>query len=163
MGISDIKDKLTSPEDREVLSPWMTLGIIMHDLYGLSYQEVCDKIRNGKGGDTLARAGRSPAGQRLREYLTEFRDQPEKLTRLIIQASSLDVAADLLLALEWARETRDYRAMHSISKDLLAMGGVTTEPKKQQAAPQAIHIHLGSGSLDIPAAETSWEFVDDDS
>jgi len=155
-----LRDTLPSEEERETLTPWVALGLIMHDLYGYSYKEVCEKIRNGKGAATLAKSAKSPAGRRLRATIMELADNPVELTKLYMKAQSMDVTADFLLALEWAKEAHDYRAVHQMTKDLLNLATVSGD-SKQREQPQVVHIHLESGSLDIPIVKTDYEVLDD--
>ena len=160
--ISDLKHEMTVPEKRETLTPWLILGMAMHDLYGYTYKEVVDKIRGGKGESTLSKSAISPAGKRWRAKIADLVSSPEKLSKVLIQAASLDVTADFIMALEWAKDARDYRAVHSMTKDLLAVAGISGDEKKKPDAPTAVHIHLESKSLDIPAVEMDYEIVDEE-
>ena len=157
----DQRDQMVPEEERTVLAPWQIHGIIMHVLNGYTWKEVAQKLRGGKGVDTLRKVFRSPAGLALRERLTELTDNPAELAKLVIAASSLDVTADLLVALEWAKEARDHRSVHSMTKDLLQIAGVSSEQKKREQ-PQTVHIHIEGGSLDLPIPLTSYEIVDEE-
>jgi hypothetical protein len=147
-------------KEREELRPWHALGLIMHDLYGYTYKEVADRLRNGKGAETLRQVAQSPAGKRLKERVAELIDSPDKIAKLFIQASSLDVTSDFLVALEWAKEARDYRAVYAMTKDLLRIASVS-EDSKASERPSAVHIHLSGGSLDAPIVKTDYEIVED--
>lgn len=149
-------------EERERLTPSLALGIIIHDLYGLTWKEVAERIRDGRGYDNFRRSARSPAGKRLREQIQELADHPKELAKLYMQAQSMDVTVDFLAALQWAKDARDYRAVHSMTKDLLQFAGLRTDEKKESVSQQAIHIHLDAGSLDTPAVQTSYEVVEAD-
>ena len=151
--------KFTPPEERESLTLWIALGIIMHDLYGLTWKETCRRVRGGKGYDTLRKSAASPAGKALREKIAGLADKPEKLSALLINAESMNLTVDFLLALDWAKEAHDYKAVHQMTKDLLKIAGVD-EPKEKQT-PQTVHIHLEGGSLDIPTIQTEYEVVDE--
>ena len=145
---------MTLPKDREDLKPWHMIGLAMHDMYGLSWEEVGDRI--GRGHTVLHVIARSPAGNRFRERLKELYETPEAVALLLMKANSINVTADFFAALEWAKEARDYAAVHKMTKDLLSMVGA--EEKQRDDAKDTrpeLHIHLDASSLDVPFVTTS--------
>lgn len=145
---------MTLPKDREDLKPWHMIGLAMHDLYGLTWEEVGDKM--GHGHTVLSDIGRSPGGTAFRARLMELAKTPEAVALLLMKANSINVTADFFVALEWAKEARDYAAVHKMTKDLLSMVGAEEKQRDEgrDTRPE-LHIHLDAKDLDVPFVTTS--------
>lgn len=152
---------MTEPKDRESLKPWHMIGIAMHEVYGLTWDEVADRV--GRGKSTLPAVASSPAGQWFRKRLHELFDEPEQIARLLLQANSINATADFLLAMQWAKEANDYDAVGRFAKDLIKMSG-GLESSGSGSGGNEIHIHLGGGEAQLlsPTEEitTSYEVVE---
>lgn len=145
---------MVQPRDRTTLKPWHMIGIAMHELYGLTWEEVGDKM--GKGHTVLSDIARSPAGSAFRERLLELAESPEAVALLLMKANSINVTADFFVALEWAKEARDYAAVHRMTKDLLTLAGA--EERKQEpedSGARELHIHLDAKDLNVPFISSS--------
>lgn len=153
--------KMTAPIDRVNLKPWHMIGIAMHELYGLSWTEVGERL--GRGHTVLSDIGRSPAGVAFRERLLQLAETPESVALLLMKANSLNVTADFMTALEWAKEARDYAAVHRMTKDLLTLAGAEERqtPETKQNV-QELHIHLDAKDLAAPIVTSTVKVLDAD-
>ncbi len=150
---------MTQPKDREDLKPWHMIGLAMHELYGLSYEEVGDRL--GRGHTVLCDIGRSPAGERFRGRLKELCETPEAVALLLMKANAINVTADFFAALEWAKEARDYVAVHRMTKDLLVLAGAEESQKEDKGKQtQELHIHLDARDLTVPYVTSSMVMLD---
>lgn len=107
----------------------------------------------------------SPAAKELKDYLDKKLGDPADFAKELAKANSLDVTLDWYMALEWAKEARDYDAVAKMSKDLAALGGVQATPPKQEVeTTKTITIHFDGSDLNQQTVEAEWEeIVDDDS
>lgn len=140
-------------EDLEVLKPWMSMGISMHVMYGWTWEEVATKI--GHNVDSLRKVSRSPAGRRLREKLQEMFEQPEQVAKLILMSNQVNATVDYLVALEWAKEARDYNAVARMTEKMMPK-----IVKEQEAAPppQQIQITIMGGGAPMAEAFVPTDF-----
>jgi hypothetical protein len=149
---------MVQPHDRTNLKPWHMIGLAMHDLYGLTWEEVGDKL--GKGHTVLCSIGGSPAGTAFRTRLMELAESPEAVALLLMKANSINVTADFFAALEWAKEARDYAAVHKMTKDLLTLAGAEERQKDdERVQTQELHIHLDAKDLAVPFVTSSLELM----
>lgn len=109
---------LPKPEEKTSLLHWQHLGIIMHELFGLSYKEVAERIRGGKGKDTLQRVANSPAGKALREQLQDKLTDTDWLVKNLLKSNEIEAVVDEALAREMARRAGDYKQLHAMNKNI---------------------------------------------
>lgn len=150
---------MTQPKDREDLKPWHMIGLAMHELYGLTWEEIGDRL--GRGHTVLSTISHSPAGTRFRGRLKEMCETPEAVALLLMKANAINVTADFFAALEWAKEARDYVAVHRMTKDLLVLAGAEESQKEEKGAQkQELHIHLDARDLAAPYVTSSMVMLD---
>jgi hypothetical protein len=150
---------LTEPEDRETLEPWHMIAITQHELFGLSFNEVARRMGRSSG-DYLKRLARSKPGLSLQEKLHSLFDSPDKIATFLLKANAIDVTMDFLAALEWAKDARDYIAVHKMTKDLLTFAGLGEKKEKSDDGSKTIHLHLDLSSLSVPEVKTSYELLE---
>lgn len=150
---------MTLPRDRETLKPWHMIGIAMHELYGLTWEETGDKM--GRGHTVLSQIAHSPAGSAFRERLLELTETPEAVALLLMKANSINVTADFFAALEWAKDARDYVAVHKMTKDLLTMAGAEErQTADSKTEVRELHIHLDAKDLELPFISSSSQLME---
>lgn len=147
-------------QERETLNTWHMIAVIKRWL-GQSTEDVAKLV--GKAPGTIDNLMCSPAAKRLKAHLDKKLNDPVALAKELAIVQSLDVATDWYLALDWAKEARDYAAVAKMTKDLAALGGVQATPPKQQIeTSKTIRIVLDSESIDQEAVEADWEELEDD-
>lgn len=150
---------MVMPKDRETLKPWHMIGIAMHDLYGLTWEEVGDRM--GRGHTMLSQVGLSPAGKAFRQRLRDMTQTPEAIALMLMKANSLNVTFDYMQALEWAKEARDYAAVGRMTKDLLSLAGAEEKQvEEDQGKELHYHIHLDGNSLEAPFVTSTHQLLD---
>jgi len=153
--------KWTDNKKREILKPWHTVACVRHWMNGESTAQIARDM--GKGATTLTDLFKSPAAVRLRDFLDKELQDPVELAKSMAKANSLGVTMDWYMALEWAKEARDYRSVAQMTKDLAALGGVQAIPPKQEIeTSKTIRIVFEGDSLDTKTVEAEWEEVNDE-
>lgn len=94
----------------------------------------------------MNQAAKSPAGERLKETLSKFLDDPAVIVQMLLRAHAVDASADYIMALEWAKEARDYNFVSKAAKEIWEMTDIVGS-KKEEEKKTEIHVHLDSGSL----------------
>lgn len=84
---------------------------------------------------------------------------PEQVAEITLKAASVNATQDYMTALEWAKEARDYQAVHRMTKDLLDFADVG-QKKDSGDGGRTIHIHLDAKDLDSPEVDTEFEVLD---
>jgi len=149
----------------EHLKPWQAVAIVQHELYGMTWKQVAEPL--GKSENYLCALGNSPAGQRLRQYVTDMCDQPEAIALMLMKAATVNFTADYMTAIQWAKDAKDYAVLHRMLKDALVLAGAEDRKNEKATGKVEYHIHLDGGTLDEPKVLTKHEVleaevVDDD-
>jgi len=153
--------KYPDTHERETLKPWHTVALVRHWLFGESAASIAKDM--GRGASTIADLTRCPAALRLKVYLDDKAGDPVQLAKDMAKGNSLGVTMDWYMALEWAKEARDYRSVAQMTKDLAALGGVQAIPPKQEIeTSKTIRIVFEGDSLDTKTVEAEWEEVNDE-
>lgn len=109
---------------------------------------------------TVSSVLKAPAAKNIKAYLDEHYSDPVALAKELAKANALDVTGDWYLALEWAKEARDYEAVAKMTKDLAALGGVQAQaPKQEVETHKTVRIVLDTDTLDAGIVEADWEEV----
>lgn len=135
---------LPDSSERETLNTWHMIAIAKHELYGLSWQEVVDEMRGGKGKTTIVKVANSPAGKRFREKLLEEIGDVPNLVKKMMESDTIGKYMDWMMAFEWAKEARDYKQMHTMVKDV---GLKKVLEEDQQQGPRTIVLNLSANDL----------------
>lgn len=145
----------------ETLKPWHTIMIIRKYLYGEPWKLIAKDLNRNEG--SLSQIASSPAGKRLREHLDQRFEDPVELVKSMAAANTLGVATDWYMALEWAKDARDYDSVARMAKDLAALGGVqATAPKQQIEETRTVKIVLDTDTLDTESVEADFTIIEDE-
>ena len=149
-------------EYTELKKPVHIIACVRHWLFNESASKVAKEL--GIGPSHLADIFKSPAAKELREELRNRVGDPVELAKDIAKSNGLGVTLDWYMALEWAKQARDYGAVAKMSKELAALGGVQATPPKQEIEEKkTIRIVLDSSTLEQESVEADWvEVVDSD-
>lgn len=123
------------------LKTWHKYALAKNVVYGMSLEKVAKEL--GKNPQTLRDVARTPSGQ---EYIVELDSQSDAVSvvRNLLQSESLNMYLDWLLAFGWAKENRDYDAVHRMVKDL-GLKGIIGDESGQ--APTQIVVNLSGTDL----------------
>lgn len=155
-------DKVKKPEELEVLKPWQTAALIHRFLFQDSWAK-CARSAGKRDAKHLSQIAKSPAAKRLTDYLEKSIGDPVQMAKDIAAAASLNVTLDWYMALEWAKEAKNFEAVARMSKDLAALGGVqATAPKQEIETQKTIKIVFDGTDLDQEIVEADWEEVQDE-
>ena len=153
--------KYPTYKELEVLKPWHAIAVTRHHLFDETWADISKDISRNE--TTLSAIANSPAGKRLTAFLKSKVSDPVGLAMILAQANSLGVTTDWYMALEWAKEARDYDAVARMSKELAALGGVQATPPKQQIEEtRTVKIVLDTDSLETEAVEADFTIVEDE-
>jgi len=152
-------------KELEHLKPWQAVAITIHELYGKTWKEVGEQFN--KSENYMVQIGSSPAGTRLKAYISDMCDKPEAIALMLMKASTVNFTADYLTAIEWAKDAKDYAVLHRMLKDALVLAGAEDRKNEKATGKVEYHIHLDGGTLDEPKVLTKHEVleaevVDDD-
>lgn len=153
--VQDLRDQYPDTRERETLKVWHYHAIAKKYIYGLTWEEVGKIFNKSKG--YLSSLACSPAGRRFREKIQNM--EPEQIAEITLKAASVNATQDYMMALEWAKEARDYQAVHRMTKDLLDFADVGSK-KDQGSGGRTIHIHLDAKDLESPEIETDFQVLD---
>ena len=161
VGMSYFKDHNydKNPEKLTRLKGWHVHAIMLREMYGYRWEEIGERL-NKSGNRIKQIVERSPAAKELRKKVVEMLGNPQVLARIMLEANVVNATVDMLTALQWAREKKDYNAVARMTKDMLALGGI--EPQSAKAVPQEIVVHLGTGSLEQLKIKTSYKKSNED-
>lgn len=140
------------------LPQWVKLALVKRATEDLSYKDAAAVF--GKGEKTLQKYGQSPAAAKWLEPLQEFLSDPIAMSRAILQASSLNITLDRLMALQTAKDAGDYKTVDKIAADLQDRVGIVA--KKHDANAIQVKINFGGANFDAPVVEAEWEIDGDD-
>jgi hypothetical protein len=155
------KSRVKEYKETSELLPWHMVALAKHVTYGASYKAIGKDM--GRSAAQIGAVASSEAGQKYMEELREQISNPKLMVRNLMEASSLKVFADAMVALEWAKESKDYAAIHRFAKDI-GLKSILDQDKEQMTAA-VVQINLGSNDLASVPIETSYEVVsslDDD-
>ena len=163
MGKHRIKYELKRPDlkvmrdsidgaKRQLLS-WHKYAIAKHVIYGTSLTKLAKE--SGKNPQTLSDIVKSEKGQ---EYMAELESQSDAvaMVRNMLQSDSLNMYVDWQLAFGWAKENRDYDAIHRMVKDL-GLKSIIGEESVQGATQ--ITVNLSGTDLAASSGSVSHEVI----
>jgi len=153
-SLTRVKDK-EPPQTPQELRPWHRLAIVKHEIYGDSWDAIAEE--HGKSGHTIREIASTPAGQRAIQEIREL-TTIKGLTQMLLENAQLGMFEDWLVALDWAKQARDYKTVHSMLKDVGLQP--TLESTKRDDRPQTIMINLSSGDLDAIQVKQSYTMID---
>lgn len=143
-------------EDPAELPVWMKMVIIRHEIYGESYRAICEEI--GKSSETVTQYNRTPAAKKVKQQIAEM-TSIKSLVQAAMESATVQMYADWLMALEWAKGARDYKMMHTMMKDV-GLQPILQEAKQQNSVPTTLVLNLGSATLDQIETKTSYVVMD---
>lgn len=142
--LAKMRDKAPEARERETLLPWHMMAIAKKELYNLTWQEIADEMRNGKGSATMSQVYNSPAGVRYREELQEHLADIPTMVKTMMDSATLQMYIDWMQAFEWAKDARDYKQIHTMAKDV---GLKKVVEEDQQQGPRTIVLNLSANDL----------------
>lgn len=144
------------------LPVWVRTAISMHDLLGMSWREVCEKV--GKSPHTLDNYKKAPAVKQWRAELAEISEDPKAMAEMLMKAHGLSITLEYLSAFEKAISSGDYKETGIMARDLLDRVGIQKKAPKQEL-PTSIHITYSGRpghSFEPLAVEAEWETVEEE-
>jgi hypothetical protein len=134
---SDAKGKHVNQvglEKARKLLPWHRMMIARKVVYGHSHADLAEEFK--KKPQTIA----------------NILDWESANVEMLIESQQLEAFGDAMLAREWAKENRDYDALHRMNKDI-GLHKILT--KNDKSAPTAIVINMPSAdAMDMYNAPT---------
>lgn len=152
--------ELQQSELRTTLEPWHAVAIAQHELFGKPWSQIAEEMRGGRGAHTMREVSESPAGEALRTKIADIVGDPMQLVKLLMQEHMLQAFADHLAAREWARDAKDYKALHAMNRDIDLMPLLETMKKPQQMGTPTLVVQLNGGKLDTAEIKTDYVVVD---
>lgn len=150
--IEKLRKKYPEARERQELKVWHYHMIAKKYVYGKTWKEVGEEF--GKSAQYLSRIANSPAGKEFRAKIENM--EPEQVAEATIKAASVDATHDFMIALEWAKEARDYKAVRKMTKDLLEFADVG-DKGGGDGGGQTIVLNLDASSLESPEVETDYQ------
>lgn len=145
--------KANEKEDVDELDTWQMFGIAMHEVYGLPYTQVAEKIREGRGASTLGKAASSEAGKKFRKLLREEVSDPTRLVSSMLKSAQLDILFHWFGAFHGAAEAGAYDLVHKMAKEI----GLKDILDSAEPERPPVVIQLSGGQISAPVYETSYE------
>jgi hypothetical protein len=139
------------PTEPQQLKPWQKYAIARHELYGETWPEVAEAM--GKAPETLRLVCKTPAGQKLIEEVRALTDASH-LVEMLLRDAQLNVYGDWMMAFEWAKDSRDYKFMHTMVKDVGLLPTLASMERKHDDRPQSIVINLSADTLKADEIKT---------
>lgn len=160
MSVEQLKG-LPDTLELTTLKPYMQLAIARHELYGFSWEEIADDM--GRSAQHLSKCARSPAGQAYIASLGDIMGDTKAVVKMLIESAQLGMYADWMAALEMAKGARDYKAIHTMMKDV-GLQPMLAETQRD-AGPRTIVINVDGGAaarIDaLPEGTSTWRLADD--
>lgn len=144
----DIDDPLELPV-------WVKMAIIRHEIYGETWKAICEEI--GKSHETVVSYTKTKAAAAVRTQIKEM-TSVKALVQAAMESATVQMYADWLTALEWAKGARDYKMMHTMMKDV-GLQPILQEAKQQNTMPTTLVLNLGTA--DLRQIETRTAYVVD--
>lgn len=143
--------------DRTELSDlprWAKTALVEFEIMGLTWEEAAK--RHNRTGATLSQYGKSPAGQKWREQLRRFADDPVALAEAMIRGNALNITLDRIAFLEGLKEAGDFVEADKIARDLQdRIPELAKKSGNKQAGGMTIHLTLpGGNSLDAVVVQS---------
>ena len=135
------------------LKSWHKYALAKHVVYGTPFAKLAEEL--GKRPQTLTSIAKTAPGQ---EYMVELESQSDAVSvvRNLLQSESLNMYLDWLLAFGWAKENRDYDAVHRMVKDL-GLKGIIGDDSGQ--VPTQITVNLSGTDLAAGGGSVSHEVI----
>ena len=153
-ALTRLKDN-PPPQEPQELKPWHRLAIVKHEIYGDSWEVIAEE--RGKSGDTLRKIAQTPAGLKCVEEIKEI-TSVKGLTKMLLENAQLGMYEDWLVALDWAKQARDYKTVHSMLKDVGLQP--TLEETKKDERPQTIILNLSAADMQPVQASSSYALIE---
>lgn len=158
---SDVKKSLaqypsTSKELRELedLKPWHCLALARHTLYGQTYKDIGKDLKHSP--QTISDVAKSPAGQAFIAKCEDELKDPVRLTKKLMETDVFSKHMDWLQAWEWAMHAKDYKAIHSMAKDI----GLQPAMEQKNTGPTKISLNLNMGDLGTPDVNSRFQVLE---
>ena len=156
------KDTAVSPQNKENvqdLPRWVKTALVFKAVDGMTYTKAAERVNHSP--NSLKKYAQSPAAKKWLESLLEFIEDPIEMAKAYLRGNALSVTLERMAFLEAAIAAGDYKAGDAIAKDIQEKLGIVSPKTKTDAQP-VLNITIGSGSVEIPALEASWEEVKDE-
>ena len=159
----DKKHTLREPADFTEyveLPTWVRTAVAMVALGGYTQKEAAEKC--GRAGGTLSGyMNTSPAVKIWVKQLQEASKDPKAMAEYTFKASAYGITLEYYAAYEKAIEASDFNAVAKMSQDMLDRAGVTKKKDVPDAGKIQVTLNIaGSGALDFPEVEASYEKVE---
>lgn len=138
------------PQDPSELPVWAKVAIVKHEMFGETYAAVAEQM--GKGHATISKYVATPAGRKAVAQVREMGDV-KSLVKLFMESATMHMYADWLMALEWAKQARDHKMVHTMIKDI-GLQPILQEAKDRSAAPTTLILNLGTGDIETIKARS---------
>ena len=154
------RDYLPKERERvEDLPRWVKTALTMKAVLGGTWKDAAERC--GKKPDTLRQYAKSPAAKEWLGDLEGFLEDPVELAKAFLRGNALSVTVDRVVCLDQAIAAGDYKAADAIAKDIQEKLGIVS-PKTKAEGPAVLNITIGSGAVEVPAIEATWEEVKDE-
>ncbi len=151
-----------APEERTTLEPWHAVAIAQHTLFGKSWAQIAEEMRGGKGEATMKAVASSPAGTALQQKISEIVGDPVALVQLLMKEHMLQAFADHLACREWARDAKDYKALHAMTKDIDLLPVLEGMKKPTASGPTTLVVQLSGNGLEMAKVSTDYVVIEGD-
>lgn len=131
-----------APTEPNQLPVWVKMALVRQELYGESATAVCKTM--GKGVETLLWYRKTPAAKKAIEEIRAFTDM-KTLVKTFMESATAQMYMDWLMALEWAKEARDHKMVHTMIKDIGLQPILKDD--RQQTGPTTLILNLGTNDL----------------
>ena len=155
-------ENLVKPEDKENIEDlprWVKTALVFRHLDGMTWKDAAKRV--GRPSGSLSKYAKSKAAKKWLETLIPFIEDPVAMAKAYLKGNALSVTLERMAFLEAAIEAGDYKAGDAIAKDIQEKLGIVSPKTKTDSQP-VLNITIGSGSVEIPAIETTWLEVKDE-
>lgn len=141
------------------LKAWSRAAIAYQKIYNKTNKETAEHFDVKLG--RYERHKRSHAGKDWQDKIEEIMEDPNEVTRLVLQSEGLGLALDQFVLYETAKAKGDVATAHKIGKTLLDYADLAPKKVKedQRMAPQIVINLAGSDMLESPVLEAEWSIV----
>jgi len=133
---------------------WHRFALAKHAMYGQSYEKIAKEL--GKSTESLRKIAQTEEGKKYIAQLEDQASDPAQMIRNLMSSDVLNKYLDWQLAFEWAKEQRDYDAVHKMVKEI-GLKDIIGDELAQQA--QQITINLAGTDLAAGGGSTSHEII----
>lgn len=146
--------RLKAIKPNTAMKPWHRHAIAQHVVYDTPWTQIAKDFK--KNYDTLREVIKTPEAQAFIVHVEEQLSNPETLVRNLMSSGSVNMYLDWLMSFEWAKENKDYDAVHRMVKDL-GLKGIIGDESAQ--VPTSITINLAGTDLASGGGSTSHEVI----